>query len=375
MSQIGKDGISAEQKFWNTHPELVERLLIFLDASSTMHLAQAHRITLQRLQFKSVWLKLVKRSCPRGENRNWPIQEADVEKKRTLVGFLVGILKMFDVENSLQLELELLGVICTRFPVVSPYRPGPGEEFHNYYRGQQALVRCSYHNKTHLISPLGLLLQEDVERGLGTSEQKIERVWVYSLRQPLLASLSSRARRQKEPLALVDAIHLGLNDKGCADALSDLAKNCIHMNVEDLDVRGRIGTDGWVALAEALRSGVLFPWINCVSTLREALFEARVEDLRTIWNAKVPVPLAPLQGGLEGGPWETIDSISRYIVFLWKGPQEQFQEEFPWPLPLSPEDDGWEKLKQILDMSQDEFNTAQLVEDDEEEDDDEDIED
>ena len=61
------------------------------------------------------------------------------------------------------------------------------------------------------------------------------------------------------------------------------------MKVEDLAVRGKIGTDGWATLAEALRSGVLFPRFSCVFTLREALIEARVEDLRTIWVAKVGV--------------------------------------------------------------------------------------
>ena len=195
-----KHGISAEQKFWN-NSDLVANLLLFLDASSTMNLAQSHRITLQILQNKSDWLKLIKRSCPKGENNNWGLidQEKDVERKRTQVGFLVGILKMFDVEKSLQLELELLGLLCTRFPAVSPYRPGPGEEFRpNTYRAEWALVRCSYHNESHLISPLGFLLQEDVESGLGTSEQKIERVYVGMLNQPLLSSLSSRACRQED---------------------------------------------------------------------------------------------------------------------------------------------------------------------------------
>ena len=360
MSHIGKDGISAEQKFWNNEV-VVERLLRFLDAESTLYLAQVHRLTLRILQqYKSVWVKFIKQSCPYGENRNWPLQETDVKRKRTLVGYLVGILKMFDVDKSRQLELELLGLLCSRFPAVPPYRPGPGEDVRNSYRDQRALVRCSYHNESHMISPLGLLLQEDVESGLGTSEQMIEGVWVRTLNQPLLSSLSSRASRQREPLALVDAFVLGLNDEGCADALAHLAKNCTQMKVEDLDVRGKIGRDGWAALAEALRSGVLFPRFSCVDTSREALTEAREEDLRTIWVAKV--------GAGEGwnGPWETQDSISKHVRFLWKGPQE---------VPQGPEDDGWEMLKQIQNMSDDEFHADQYEDEDESEDDEEDQDD
>ena len=40
----GKDG--AEMKFWRT-PELVEKLLTFLDAGSTKLLAEAHHLTLE----------------------------------------------------------------------------------------------------------------------------------------------------------------------------------------------------------------------------------------------------------------------------------------------------------------------------------------
>ena len=124
------------------------------------------------------------------------------------------------------------------------------------------------------------------------------------------------------------------------------------MDLVKLDVRGNIGTDGWEALGEALRSRVLLPWIKYVHTAREALAEARVEDLRTIWNAKMPLELG-------GGPWEIQDSISYNMKFLHRGL----------------EDNGWERLRQIHDMSQDEFNADQSEEDEEDQDDDEDSED
>ena len=52
-----------EKKFWKI-PELVEKLITFLDAESVSELAQAHHITVQVLQGTHSWNKLVRRTCP-----------------------------------------------------------------------------------------------------------------------------------------------------------------------------------------------------------------------------------------------------------------------------------------------------------------------
>ena len=55
---------SAEKMFWKT-PELVDKLIHFLNAESVSRLAEVHQLTAQVLQdTSSTWNKLVKRNCP-----------------------------------------------------------------------------------------------------------------------------------------------------------------------------------------------------------------------------------------------------------------------------------------------------------------------
>ena len=80
MSQ-GDGSRVAETKFWST-PELVEKLVFFLDASSILNLAQTHRLTQQIFQQPFVWNQLVRRSCPYND---WPVEEAEFLRKRAEV--------------------------------------------------------------------------------------------------------------------------------------------------------------------------------------------------------------------------------------------------------------------------------------------------
>ena len=53
----------AVQKVFAT-PELIEKILPFLDAGSIKHLAEAHGLTLEVLGKALIWDKLVKRTFP-----------------------------------------------------------------------------------------------------------------------------------------------------------------------------------------------------------------------------------------------------------------------------------------------------------------------
>ena len=57
----------AEKKFWRT-PELVDRLMPFLDGQSTLSLVKALPLALAIVKGKSSWIKLVKRVCPNETN-------------------------------------------------------------------------------------------------------------------------------------------------------------------------------------------------------------------------------------------------------------------------------------------------------------------
>ena len=63
---------SAEKMFWKT-PELVDKLISFLDVESVSRLAELHQLTAQVLQGTSTWDKLVKRSCPYYEHTQPPV--------------------------------------------------------------------------------------------------------------------------------------------------------------------------------------------------------------------------------------------------------------------------------------------------------------
>ena len=78
---VGDGSRVAETKFWNT-PELVEKLVFFLDASSILNLAQTHHLTQQICQLPFVWNQLVRRSCPYND---WPVEEAEFLRIRAEV--------------------------------------------------------------------------------------------------------------------------------------------------------------------------------------------------------------------------------------------------------------------------------------------------
>ena len=101
-----------EQVFGN--PDVVERLLIFLDANSTLRLAQSRiSCTLHVLEHTpTAWNKLVKRTAGMFELL------AGFDEKRALITPLVDILKMLDDPNSH--ALDLLEVICEKFPSAGP---------------------------------------------------------------------------------------------------------------------------------------------------------------------------------------------------------------------------------------------------------------
>ena len=118
----------ATRKFWEI-PELVEKLLPFLDLESTFHLAQAHELTQDILQGSHIWNKLIKRTRLQdggffGKNVEGFLGEnySLLEEKIDAVKLLVAILKLMK-DPKLNM-LDLLDTICKRCPpdVVSRHR-------------------------------------------------------------------------------------------------------------------------------------------------------------------------------------------------------------------------------------------------------------
>ena len=173
----------AERKFWRL-PELVEMLLPFLDGPSTLALVKALPLALEIIQRKSMWIKLVKRVCPFDSDDvvEWGEEfEKLVANDKKKVMPLVEILKM--TENPKPLLLDLLHTICERFPPVD--REDVPEEARGYHvntiPGPESFeLSCSCRGRrrrrqaTHAVCPYGFLLLEEVERIMGTTEQKIQ---------------------------------------------------------------------------------------------------------------------------------------------------------------------------------------------------------
>ena len=107
----------AEEKFWRL-PELVEMLMPFLDVPSTLSLVKACPVALEIIQRKSMWIKLVRRVCP---DMGYDVidevgYEEDLVNDRREVMNLVQFLML--MENPVPRLLDLLHVICERFPPV-----------------------------------------------------------------------------------------------------------------------------------------------------------------------------------------------------------------------------------------------------------------
>ena len=292
----------AERKFWRL-PELVEMLLPFLDGPSTLALVKALPLALEIIQRKSMWIKLVKRVCPFDSDDvvEWGEEfEKLVANDKRKVMPLVEILKM--TENPKPLLLDLLHTICERFPPVD--REDVPEEARGYHvntiPGPEFFeVSCSCRGSrrrrqaTHAVCPYGFLLLEEVERIMGTTEQKIQWVVLDDLEEPWLTDLDSRLLRQ-QGLGVdteVDLANLTCNSKESAEAVSNLMRQCKWVDVQNsLDLGPDLGSEGWAALAKA------FSWIredariyvDWVDSVKVDTASARREDLKSIWEGVGP---------------------------------------------------------------------------------------
>ena len=155
------------EMFWNT-PELIERLLPYLDAESTKCLAEAHDLTQETLLTRdSIWNKLLRRTFPYSKNTRWDEDKLEEETLMPKARLLAQILKMASDPKSLQ--LELLRVICEKLPPFVEDSSAFGTPLDN------VRVRCPC-SKRHRVAPLGFLLLEQVEATLGSAEQIVDLV-------------------------------------------------------------------------------------------------------------------------------------------------------------------------------------------------------
>ena len=291
----------AGNKFWRT-PELVERLLTFLDVNSIHRLAQCHQLTAKVLQATSVWNKLIKRSCPKGlklvrQRHQIPYDtqnmKARLAPQREEMLHLVDIVKMVDEPETHQ--DALLHLIVQRFP---PFQDGPriqhnpdrdeennespSMDLNSLYGAQCVRVTCSRH-QSHTVSPLGYLLMEEVENAFGSIEHKIEGIVIDFLEESWLKTLSLR---QQETIGRFDTYTVRCDSRESTEVVASFIQQCPNLNLWVLKIRGEIETEGWRKLANALRA--IPRVVRHIDTKKSVALAGRKEDLRDIWESLGP---------------------------------------------------------------------------------------
>ena len=285
----------AERKFWGC-PELVERVLPFLDSNSVLSLCQALPAVVHVVQGKTPWNKLIRRTCNFVVNSTEyvpldPLEETTVQKHAKVMSLAEILMLMADPTEPL---LDLLDLICEKHPFqknsVLTRREATTPRRSILPKKDFVQVSCPRHG-THAVSPAGFMLLEEVESALQSTEQDIQCIELHDLKEPFLSALTSRISRKStlgtacQNEMSVDVEDIYCNSKESVEAISILTQ-ASHEAIfcRSLKVGARIGRDGWAALKQAMTSpmsGQLRP-AKIVSNNKQ-MAQARLDDVRTIW--------------------------------------------------------------------------------------------
>ena len=232
---------------------------------------------------------------------------------------LAEILKMF--EDSKPLQLDLLHMICKRFPSNNQVKGITGSQFVN--------VRCSC-NRTHSVAPLGFLLLEKVEATLESEEQYLENVQIDRLDESMLVALSCRAKRQQNLVNSVKTFSISCHNKRTIDALSTLMEHCQEICFRILRVEEEVGQEGSAVLRQAFQLPARRDpdWPYSLRATRKAMAEGRRGDLRAIWETLQDVSF-----------WTMVFQTERYDNFLYVNGEED-----------------WARLEKYLDLDKEELD-------------------
>ena len=274
---------AAVKKFLQT-PDLLEKLLPYLDADTTLSLAQSKISCLvQHLKdYPEVWIKMVQRTLP-GDNKveptilgYWNRVKESFEGKRVKMQNLAGILKMVDDADSQVSHLRhLLDTICVKSP------PDDGRCY---------IQIGSTSHGFYLVSPLGFLLLEEVEAALGSTLQNVSRValgiYYSNTLEPLMQALAARVVRQQQNLTRMEMDWIEVRSKEVVEAFLTLMENCETAVCEtgmQYYIRGNIEEGGWTAMARASSMAPL----RLVIATREMMQAGKREDLKAVGRAVV----------------------------------------------------------------------------------------
>ena len=282
--------MSAMERFLQI-PELVTHVLTFLDAYSLASLASVHQLTTKVLQETDILNgEVIRRS---GLPLN-TLNEDTLEQQRLGIRLLVNLL--LKLENGRDLLIETLHVICENCPGVDQSNR-VGVSNHGIHWPQQftELTEPSW------VSPLGVVLLEEAEGPFASSLFRVRKIQVRNLKDFLLTALGSRLARQEEA---VETLRLRLETRRAKDAVVVECKNTSHTRAFltlmqkcsfvgqlgnsyiEIHIFGSIYAEGWTQLAEVTRLAIdegQHGFLT-IKTSKHVLQEARLEDLRAIWD-------------------------------------------------------------------------------------------
>ena len=279
-------GDDAEDIFWGT-PELVQKLLSYLDLTSIRHLAESHKVTRRILRNTFTWNRLLKRIFPEDEVINiWNSfiseDETVLASERPKARLLAQILTLMkSSQRRDQLEMELLHIICEKFSILDP-RTGS-----ILVMTPIVDVRCSC-LQVHRVSSWGFLLLEDVDAIMDLQEHSIlnaDRV-TGALEGPILEALSSFLIRQHGTVDKLEAIDIECKSKETAESFATIVtRSETVLTSPRILVTEEIGAEGWSAIRRAVEhlSRVFGKEINLYSE-RQPMIAGKREDLQVIWE-------------------------------------------------------------------------------------------
>ena len=304
---------------------MVEKLFLVLDLDSTLNLATVmDREILQKSLASKAWKALLYHRYP---SSSFPYWWDGITLTDELTDMIVAaqtfaaILKL--IKKPRVLLLDLLHAICESYPTHTQH---PNE------KDNVQLVCRQHTDSPHNILGWGLLLLEEVEATLGTTEQSIQSIEIKTLRGPILAAIHSRMSRQLEEVTSVSITCVDLENTKSAQAFYTLMQ-AKPFGLCYLKVHGPIGRDGWEMVSKAMELETERQ--SFVQTCKAGLTEGRKEDLRAIWEAADTFWICKTFEGVREG---LVD-----VVIVDKYPRG-----------------GWDRLEQIMDMTQDEFQAELL---------------
>ena len=273
----------AVRQFWET-PDLVEKLLPYLDLTSTKLLAESHKLTRQMLRKAFIWKKLIQRMLPREEKINFPCDifgmplpfEDDplLESERRKAKILAEILTLIKGGSLAQLELALVLIHA-----VGERNPP------NFLPIIDVTCSCL---QTHRVSPWGFILLVEIEASLGSSMLEVATVKMVTLRGPLSIVLASKAAGQQGIVKNLDVGVFVCDSNESAEAMATLVEQGNLAAREENSIRigaEEIGIEGWAAVRRAVeRLWNTFGKYVELSSDPKTMGAGRYEDLKATWD-------------------------------------------------------------------------------------------